>query len=290
MESSDIGVSSGGDEVGCADVGTGRGSAEAGQDSVVGSSHGRRSWTAEDSGAGQEQGGEKWRSVKNKLRDILSKYLHQCEDLSHGDSLLSFCTTCQSRDYSQYCYSSPGKTTPPPPPPPRHDSLDKTDSYMTEQSCSIRELLTSKALIFDNITTQMKPNTASETLFSSELISNPEHSPSKSLRAVSESPVTMVPILTTIRSSSIGPASGAKNNFFRDNSIYECNYETIDSLSSDSGNPTEAILSIEHAVKCIDEVLQKDNAKQRHKAKMARDNSKVQYDSCLLYTSPSPRD
>ena len=96
----------------------------------------------------------------------------------------------------------------------------------------------------------------------------------------------MVPMITTIRSSSIGPATGAKNNFFRDNSIYECNYETIDSLSSDSGNPKEAILSIEHAVKCIDEVLQKDNAKQRHKTKIARDNSKVQYDSITVFPKP----
>ena len=71
---------------------------------------------------------------------------------------------------------------------------------------------------------------------------------------------------------------------FRDNGIYECNYESIGGGSSETKQSNQAIMKLEQAVRSIDQVLAKDISKLKHKQQQQRkdNNGAVQYDSITV--------
>ena len=73
---------------------------------------------------------------------------------------------------------------------------------------------------------------------------------------------------------------------FRDNGIYECNYESITGGgSSETNQSNQAIMKLEQAVRSIDQVLAKDISKLKHNNQRKEGGSNgasVQYDSITV--------
>ena len=73
---------------------------------------------------------------------------------------------------------------------------------------------------------------------------------------------------------------------FRDNGIYECNYESISGGgSSETNQSNQAIMKLEQAVRSIDQVLAKDISKLKHNNQRKEGGSNgasVQYDSITV--------
>ena len=116
-------------------------------------------------------------------------------------------------------------------------------------------------------------------------------------RASSEFPLKMMNEghVTQPRATSLGPttanplAAGHRRKPSYEHGIYECNYESIDGYSSKSDHcPTNAILQLENAVKCLDQVLEKDIKRMKYESRNDDYNpKKVQYDSItVMPTNP----
>lgn len=98
---------------------------------------------------------------------------------------------------------------------------------------------------------------------------------------------TMSPAPNT-RASSLGPLLGLtrKQRSFRDQCLYECNYESIDSWSSGSNDSASAsILKLESSVKSVDSLI----GKQKSFDNVGSDkSSRIQYDSITVLPPPPP--
>ena len=110
-------------------------------------------------------------------------------------------------------------------------------------------------------------------------------------RAASELPAKntmLTPTASQPRANSAGPAcSGQRKPSYDQAGIYECNYESIDGYSSGKSDdcPTSAILQLENAVKCLDQVLEKDIKRMKYENSNRNDDynpKKVQYDSITV--------
>ena len=128
-------------------------------------------------------------------------------------------------------------------------------------------------------------------------------------RAASERPMQTTtgifsPVLPSVagqmpvRAVSTGPPVQLRQNnseqwqptSFRDNGIYECNYESIGGGSSDTKQSNQAIMKLEQAVRSIDQVLAKDISKLKHnqhnqqqqRKEGSNGNGAVQYDSITV--------
>ena len=125
-------------------------------------------------------------------------------------------------------------------------------------------------------------------------------------RAASERPMQGIfnPVLNSVvgqmpaRAVSTGPPviqqQARQNNSeqwhqptsFRDNGIYECNYESIGDGSSETKQSNQAIMKLEQAVRSIDQVLAKDISKLKHNHQQLQrkegGNGAVQYDSITV--------
>ena len=92
------------------------------------------------------------------------------------------------------------------------------------------------------------------------------------------------------RASSLGPILGIpKKLSFRDNGLYECNYESIDSWSSGSNDndafSSSAIKRLESSVKSVDNII----GKSKHYESLASDRSnKIHYDSITVVPLAPP--
>ena len=110
-------------------------------------------------------------------------------------------------------------------------------------------------------------------------------------RAASELPAKnnmLTPTASQPRANSAGPAcNGRRKPCYDQAGIYECNYESIDGYSSGKSDdcPTSAILQLENAVKCLDQVLEKDIKRMKYESSNKNDDynpKKVQYDSITV--------
>ena len=100
-------------------------------------------------------------------------------------------------------------------------------------------------------------------------------------RAVSTGPPVIHNQLRQNNSEQWQPTSS-----FRDNGIYECNYESISGGgSSETNQSNQAIMKLEQAVRSIDQVLAKDISKLKHNNQRKEGGSNgasVQYDSITV--------
>ena len=115
----------------------------------------------------------------------------------------------------------------------------------------------------------------------------------KNQRAASEVPVaaSMPPSPQINRASSIGPIVGlSKKRSFRDNGLYECNYESIDSWSSSSNenDSSSAIWKLESSVKSVDSLIGKPKHYDKYGAIGCDKSNKIQYDSITVLPPPPP--
>lgn len=101
----------------------------------------------------------------------------------------------------------------------------------------------------------------------------------------------MAPSPQISRASSLGPIlSSPRKLGFRDNGLYECNYESIDSWSSGSNEndavSSSAIKRLESSVKSVDSII----GKPKHYESLASDRAnKIHYDSItVLPLAPPP--
>lgn len=101
----------------------------------------------------------------------------------------------------------------------------------------------------------------------------------------------MAPSPQISRASSLGPILGIPRKLgFRDNGLYECNYESIDSWSSGSNEndavSSSAIKRLESSVKSVDSII----GKPKHYESLASDRTnKIHYDSItVLPLAPPP--
>ena len=99
-------------------------------------------------------------------------------------------------------------------------------------------------------------------------------------RAASERPNTSPGQGGQTRAASTQPGScrtpiTRDNASFRDNGIYECNYESVECKVGGSSHSDQAIAKLEQAVRSIDKVLAKDTDS---KFRLDRSEGKVQYD------------
>ena len=109
---------------------------------------------------------------------------------------------------------------------------------------------------------------------------------------ISEHDTAMAPSPQISRASSLGPILGIpKKLHFRDNGLYECNYESIDSWSSGSNEndalSCSAIKRLESSVKSVDSLI----GKPRHYEPSPSDarSNKIHYDSItVLPLGPPP--
>ena len=103
---------------------------------------------------------------------------------------------------------------------------------------------------------------------------------------------TMSPALNN-RATSIAPVPGqhmghlGKKRSMRDQCLYECNYESIDSWSS--GSNDSAILKLESSVKSVDSLIEKNQFRKSYNTNNCCDQSgKIQYDSITVLPPPPP--
>ena len=100
----------------------------------------------------------------------------------------------------------------------------------------------------------------------------------------------MAPSPQVGRASSLGPILGIpKKLSFRDNGLYECNYESIDSWSSGSNEndafSNSAIKRLESSVKSVDSII----GKPKHYESLASDRgNKIHYDSITVVPLAPP--
>ena len=92
------------------------------------------------------------------------------------------------------------------------------------------------------------------------------------------------------RASSLGPLLGLTTRkhqrSLRDQCLYECNYESIDTWSSGSNDSASAsILKLESSVKSVDSLIGKQK---QSFDKRSDKSSKIQYDSITVLPPPPP--
>ena len=250
--------------------------------------------------------------VTTKLKEILNKYLCAGEGLvvTNGDrtNLAMYCSSCSFSDDSQHTYATyaykPTRPTRPgkgdslsvnvqPPVNRRTSSFGSTnrDSFRARSVTPMTPVAEDSELILHTAIEYLSPRTANAMCLNSvtqstanSKCSSENNSAYSRPRASSETPMKMAPVPLINRASSIGPTVGLqKKHSFRDNGIYECNYESIDAYSSggstqSNSDSSQAILKLENAVKSIDNVLAKESVFDVKSEKC----NKVQYDSITV--------